>query len=177
MKALTLALLTSALLASGCATNQSAEQIEKKKQDDKAMTAFLGMALLASSMNDPESENLMNYESTISKEDTQVIEDLKKHFEETNEWMLAYSDVEQFNSIEGVDLREENNSLYCSILRTDETRAVLRIDSDLSVTYSTLPNQLYMAMAKSMAQRQQIEPQYTFWDAFFSALPQALSSR
>tara|TARA_B110000977_G_scaffold112533_1_gene145815 strand:+ start:161 stop:313 length:153 start_codon:yes stop_codon:yes gene_type:complete len=49
------------------------------------MTAFVGMALLASSRNDPESENLINDESTISKEDTQVIEDLRKHFEEMDE--------------------------------------------------------------------------------------------
>ena len=164
------------MLITGCATPPTAEQIEAKKKKDQAFGQMLGLALLASSM--PESNDntpVSFYETTVTPEDAKLIEKIKANYEEIQKWDETISDLSAYQTIESVDLRRDENSLYCSILRSDQTRVILRIDPDLSVTYSTLPNEFYKSVSKSLTLQREIEPEYTFWDAFFDSLPNALS--
>lgn len=175
MNHIAIALISISALLVGCATTSKSEVTQEPKENGDTGKAFLAAMLIAASINSP--ENAPVFEATVTDEESQFIQRIKRHFEENKEWATELAKNHGLSSAQSVDLREEkeSGSLYGGIHRKDDTRVVFRINRDLSVTYSTLPNEFYKTMLEKSAEWNEEESEYTRWDAFWDALPQALS--
>lgn len=175
MNHIAIVLVSISVLLAGCATTSEQPVTQESKESSSSGQGFLAAMLIAASMENP--ENAPVFEATVTDEESQFIERIKQHFEEKKEWATELAKNHGLSTAQSIDLREEkeSGSLYGGIHRSDDTRVVFRISRDLSVTYSTLPNEFYKTMLEKSKEWKEQESEYDRWGAFWDALPQALS--